>query len=233
MPRPVQRAPASQLYRDCDALLNICGATVLNDDHLRARRRVYVETDPVTNQLELANGKEKTREVLRAHDMIVTYGENYGAPDCGVPLDGFRYLKTRQPIDLELWPVRLRRAGRELHHDRQLEAERPRRRLERRDLPLEQAPRVPEVRRPAAPAPRAALRAVPERRRRGRPQRSCADHGWQLSSPLTHVARALRLPGLLPRLARASGRWPRTRTCGCAAAGSASATPATWPRASP
>jgi hypothetical protein len=66
---------------------------------------VYVETDPVTNQLELANGKQKTREALGAHDVIVTYGENYGAPGCGVPMDGFRYLKTRQPVDLDLWPM--------------------------------------------------------------------------------------------------------------------------------
>lgn len=94
-----------QLYRECDALLNVCGATVLNEDHLRARRRVYVETDPVTNQLEVANGKEKTLAVLRAHDTLVTYGENYGAPDCGVPLGDFTYLKTRQPVDLELWPM--------------------------------------------------------------------------------------------------------------------------------
>ena len=72
-------APALRdLYRDCDALLNVCGATVLNEDHLRASRRVYVETDPVTNQLELANGKKKTFDVLAAHDTIVTYGENYG-----------------------------------------------------------------------------------------------------------------------------------------------------------
>lgn len=94
-----------EIYRDCDALLNVCGATVLNDDHLKSRRKVYVETDPVTNQLELAIGKAKTREMLAAHDLIVTYGENYGAPDCGVPMDGFRYLKTRQPIDLSLWPA--------------------------------------------------------------------------------------------------------------------------------
>jgi hypothetical protein len=93
------------LYRDCDAVLNICGATVLNDDHARAPLRVYVETDPVTNQLELANGKAKTREVLAAHEVIATYGENYGEPDCGVPTGGIRYLKTRQPIDLELWPM--------------------------------------------------------------------------------------------------------------------------------
>jgi len=95
-----------ELYRSCDAILNVCGATVLNDDHRLAPRRVYVETDPVGNQLELAVGKEKTLAVLSAHDDIVTYGENYGLPGCGVPLTGpFRYLKTRQPVDLALWPV--------------------------------------------------------------------------------------------------------------------------------
>jgi hypothetical protein len=102
----VSSARLRELYRECDALLNVCGATVLNDDHRRARRRVYVETDPVTNQLELASGKAKTAAVLDDHDTIVTYGENYGAPDCGVPLVGpYRYHKTRQPIDLELWPM--------------------------------------------------------------------------------------------------------------------------------
>jgi len=95
-----------ELYRRCDAILNVCGATVLNDDHALAPRRVYVETDPVGNQLELAVGKEKTRAVLDAHDTIVTYGENYGLPGCGVPLTGgYRYLKTRQPVDLDLWPM--------------------------------------------------------------------------------------------------------------------------------
>jgi hypothetical protein len=95
-----------ELYASCDAVLNICGATVLNDDHRKAKRLIYVETDPVTNQLELANGKQKTFDVLRAHDTIVTYGENYGLPGCGVPLVGeFEYKKTRQPIDLELWPM--------------------------------------------------------------------------------------------------------------------------------
>ena len=94
------------LYARCDALLNICGATDLNDDHGRAPRRVYVQTDPVTNELELASGTQKTLAALTAHDTIVTYGENYGAPDCGVPLaPGITYLKTRQPIDLDLWPA--------------------------------------------------------------------------------------------------------------------------------
>jgi hypothetical protein len=101
----MSRAQLRELYRGCDAILNVCGAAVLNDDHRLAPRRIYVETDPVTNQLELACGSEKTREVLTAHDTIVTYGENYGEPGCGVPLGPFRYLRTRQPIDLDLWPM--------------------------------------------------------------------------------------------------------------------------------
>ncbi len=102
----LSRRQLLDLYSGCDAILNICGATVLNDDHGRAPRRVYVETDPVGNQLELAAGKQKTFDVLSAHETLVTYGENYGEPDCGVPLAGpFRYLKTRQPIDLDLWPM--------------------------------------------------------------------------------------------------------------------------------
>src|SRR6185436_13106228 len=49
------------LYRGCDALINLCGATVLNEEHALAARRVYVQTDPVTNELEIATGKLKTQ----------------------------------------------------------------------------------------------------------------------------------------------------------------------------
>jgi hypothetical protein len=93
-----------ELYRDCDALLNIVGATDLREDQLRAPLRVYVETDPVGCQLQLALGDPHTLEAFENHHVIATYGENYGAPDCGVPLDGREYLLTRQPVDIELWP---------------------------------------------------------------------------------------------------------------------------------
>jgi hypothetical protein len=59
----------------------------------------------VTAELRLANGDQHTRQAFANHHMIVTYGENYGAPDCGVPLNGISYRKTRQPIDLEFWPM--------------------------------------------------------------------------------------------------------------------------------
>ncbi|MGH2755260.1 MAG: hypothetical protein ACRDLB_12630 [Actinomycetota bacterium] len=96
----------NDLYKNCDALLNIIGATQLDDDHpaLNASYRIFVETDPVSNQLRLHNGDDKVRHNFDRHHAIFTYGENYGAPDCGVPVGDISYLKTRQPVDLALWP---------------------------------------------------------------------------------------------------------------------------------
>jgi hypothetical protein len=98
-------AQLDELYRSCDALLNIVGATDLREPQLAAPFRVYVETDPVTAELRLDEGDAHTREAFGNHHAIVTYGENYGAPDCGVPLCGLAFKKTRQPIDLDLWPM--------------------------------------------------------------------------------------------------------------------------------
>lgn len=95
----------NELYKGCDALLNIVGATDLREEHMAAPLRVYLETDPVTAELRLAQGDEHTRAAFANHHVLVTYGENYGARDCGVPLNGIAYKKTRQPIDLHLWPM--------------------------------------------------------------------------------------------------------------------------------
>jgi hypothetical protein len=101
----INSAQLDELYRTCDALLSVVGATDLRDEHLAARFRAYVECDPVIAELQLANGDEHTAAALANHHAIVTYGENFGAPDCGVPLNGHRYGKTRQPVDLDLWPM--------------------------------------------------------------------------------------------------------------------------------
>jgi hypothetical protein len=97
-----------ELYRGCDALLNVVGATDLREAQLSAPLRVYIETDPVGCQLRLALGDPHTLEAFENHHAVASYGENYGAPDCGVPLDGRKYILTRQPVDLELWPAEFR-----------------------------------------------------------------------------------------------------------------------------
>jgi len=92
-----------QLYREADAFLNVTGAQELREEHLRIPRRVYVETDPVASQVRVAQGHEETIAALSAHDIHFSYGENFGAPDCKVPLDRFQWITTRQPVILDLW----------------------------------------------------------------------------------------------------------------------------------
>lgn len=94
-----------ELYHCCDVLLNIVGATDLREEQMMAPLRIYVQTDPVIAELRLANGDDHTRKAFAGHHLIFTYGENYGASDCGVPLNDITYLKTRQPVDLKLWPM--------------------------------------------------------------------------------------------------------------------------------
>ena len=40
---------------------------------------------------------------LADHDIHFSFGENLGAPDCGVPVEKFHWLPTRQPVALDLW----------------------------------------------------------------------------------------------------------------------------------
>ena len=91
------------LFEHADVLVNLTGATVLRDEHLRVPVRVYLETDPVLPQISIAKGDPFTIAMLSAHTHHFTYGENLGQPDCGVPITRFAYRPTRQPIVLDWW----------------------------------------------------------------------------------------------------------------------------------
>ncbi|HWW02726.1 MAG TPA: hypothetical protein VNZ64_23705 [Candidatus Acidoferrum sp.] len=93
----------AQLYREAEGFLNVTGAQELREEHLACRRRIYVETDPVAAQIKVAQGEEQTIGVLTAHDTLFSFGGNFGAPDCKVPLERFEWLPTRQPVVLDLW----------------------------------------------------------------------------------------------------------------------------------
>ncbi len=64
---------------------------------------IYIESDPVASQIGVSLGNEKTIAALGAHEVHFSFGENLGAPDCGVPVERFRWLPTRQPVVLDLW----------------------------------------------------------------------------------------------------------------------------------
>jgi hypothetical protein len=89
-----------------DALVNVSAVTVLGEAHMQVPVRIYLETDPVLAQIEIAQGNQRTVGLLGAHTHHFTYGENFGAPDCTVPLERFTYHPTRQPVILDWWKPR-------------------------------------------------------------------------------------------------------------------------------
>jgi hypothetical protein len=96
-------AQVQELYRHADAFLNVTGAQEMRDEHLQCRRRIYVESDPFGSQVRVATGDTATIAALDAHDTHFTFGENLGNPDCGVPVERFRWQPTRQPVVMDLW----------------------------------------------------------------------------------------------------------------------------------
>jgi hypothetical protein len=93
----------SELYREADAFLNVTGAQELRDEHLAVPRRIYLETDPVAAQIKVTQSDPAILAILSAHTHHFSFGENFGNPDCRVPLEKFHWHTTRQPIALDLW----------------------------------------------------------------------------------------------------------------------------------
>lgn len=94
------------LYDRADVVINLCGAASPREEHRRNGRLLYIETDPVFEQIRAAQGEQKTLDFLAAHDVCFTYGENLGADDCPIPLAGVTWQKTRPPVVLDLWEER-------------------------------------------------------------------------------------------------------------------------------
>ena len=97
------RERLARLYGEADALFNVCAATRLREEHMRCPVRIYVETDPVFEQIRVAEGDRKAIEDLQDHTHHFTYGENLGQPDSPIPLEKFAWKTTRPPVVMDLW----------------------------------------------------------------------------------------------------------------------------------
>jgi len=94
------------LYDSAELIVNLHGGTAPRAEHSRSGRLVYLETDPVQLQVELAQGVPETLDFLEQHCAFFTFGENWGAADCGLePTARFRFHPTRQPVVLDCWPA--------------------------------------------------------------------------------------------------------------------------------
>ncbi|HWF35561.1 MAG TPA: hypothetical protein VG295_09310 [Solirubrobacteraceae bacterium] len=95
-----------------EELLDRCaGAALLVNisGHLRdpcllglARRRAFIDLDPVYTQVWHAQGHDVG---IAGHDLHFTVGTNVGTQRCELPAGGVRWRPIRQPVVLERWPV--------------------------------------------------------------------------------------------------------------------------------
>lgn len=92
-----------QLYREADAIVNVCGTQEFNEDLALSDRILYVESDPGVEQIKVDKGSEETVGYLSKHRSLFTFGENVGNPGFPVPLHGQRWMPTRQPVVTDLW----------------------------------------------------------------------------------------------------------------------------------
>ena len=99
----LSRSFLNTLYREADAMLNICGSHELNDDLLRSDRIIYVESDPGVEQIKVDQGNAQTCEFLSRHCARFTFGENIGTTRFPVPLNGLEWMPTRQPVVTDFW----------------------------------------------------------------------------------------------------------------------------------
>jgi hypothetical protein len=107
---------APRFVADADVFLNISGACWLRPEYRRCPKVVYVDTDPgytqraVTQVIAGDAPRDIERKVNRLadHDVHATYAENIGEEDCSIPVGPFAWIPTRQPIVLDLWPLRPR-----------------------------------------------------------------------------------------------------------------------------
>ena len=84
----LSRERVFDLLKGADALINLCGATRLREEHMACPVRIMVDTDPVYEQIKYAKADPEARAYLDAHTHFFTYGENVGGPGWIVPLCG-------------------------------------------------------------------------------------------------------------------------------------------------
>lgn len=104
-------ATVLDLYRSCDGWLNVTGSQTVWPDVATCRRRILIESDPVSAQIDVANGHRPTIDHLDAHDAHFSFGEvmvaGTGSPTAAgggvIPLGPYDWQPTRQPVAVDLW----------------------------------------------------------------------------------------------------------------------------------
>ncbi|MFW6039198.1 MAG: glycosyltransferase family 1 protein [bacterium] len=99
----------SQLDRMCAEadLFIVRGAPMpqWRDAYFKARRRVFIDSDPAFTQVHVARGNGELVDTVRHCQQHFTIGQRLGEADCPVPTCGLDWIRTVAPIVLDHWSV--------------------------------------------------------------------------------------------------------------------------------
>jgi hypothetical protein len=94
----------NELYQSADLIINFHGSTVPLPEHYATNRLIYLETDPVQLQIELYDNDPAAIDFLSPHKAFFTWGLNFGAADCKVPLpERFQFKRSFPPVICDEW----------------------------------------------------------------------------------------------------------------------------------
>jgi glycosyltransferase involved in cell wall biosynthesis len=90
-----------ELVRTADLLVNVSGTLEHPEEYHGRARLVYIDTDPVFTQIQLALGENAEFAArIAAHHVHFTFAQHMEA----LPPTPYRWVATRQPIELSEWP---------------------------------------------------------------------------------------------------------------------------------
>src|SRR5262249_5116231 len=93
-------ARVAKLCRTADVVLNVSGVNPIRSWFEHAPVRVLIDTDPVFTQIRHLLDPSARRRAEQ-HTAFMSFGENFGKPDCTIPDDGFPWPPPRQPVVLD------------------------------------------------------------------------------------------------------------------------------------
>ena len=96
-----------EVLRSADLLINVSGSLERPQDYRCVPHLLYVDTDPVITHIKMVSGVGEFGARASLHDSHFSFGES---PTARVPVTGFCWLPTRQPIVLSEWHPDARRA---------------------------------------------------------------------------------------------------------------------------
>jgi hypothetical protein len=94
---------AERLYREADAIFNVCGFRWVAPEEEFSAPLIYVDTDPGERQVDVAVGDRGRIEELDRYALLSTYAENIGTAACGLPVERYEWVPTRPPVIADWW----------------------------------------------------------------------------------------------------------------------------------